>query len=892
MLLTFLRRLAEQQAYLVLQKACSEEASADPAVAVLQALALTQLGEATGARAVLGTLDTSTLDRDARVDLAAVYLALGELEQASKLLEAERRRSAAPHSLLLARLGFCRLQQGRADEALVLLEQSLSQTPRLPVFLNLLRLCLQQQHSDKGWRILSEAEAHWRQTREDWPEESRLLHDQQLRGLRLDLWLLEGALDSAESWLDARHSELLEADWCALLGGYARRLQSRDHHDQAEERLRAGLNHYPDNRTLLMQLAELAQLQGRTAQGIALLRRAIRAARQTQEPTVGLWLQLASLAMQLNPDGARQAIEHADVELHSLPTDRLPVEARTALEFQLRLARAGLAAQEQAFEEAEGVYRQLLAEQPNHVPVLQGLGQLLMQVGRIDEAVACFEQVGVIDPARGHAALINARRFPDDDATLERLETLARTPGQEGAVRASLLLQLATAWEKRQDFDRAFALADEANTAARRLLRYDAPAHRQRCARIRHAFNRALYEHRPGSGVDSTLPVFVLGMPRSGTTLVEQILAGHSCIHGAGELGVMPRVIAGLERWERRTGSGRGYPDCVDDLDSRVSQGIAANVLKELRDYNPDAHHVVDKLPHNFENIGLIKLLFPRARIISVRRDPRDIALSNYFTDYAAKHGGMGFAYHLDWIGEQLADHNLLMHHWQQVFPGDLLEVRYEDVIADPEATARRMLDYIGVAWEPQVLNFNELQRPVKTASVWQVRQPIYHSSQAKWRRYEGHLKPLIAATNRKIAWQPIEMVTLPEPGWLNRGVDHFRARELDAAERCFKTLLHFVPGHAAAGFMLGVVYCEKGHPEDGIALMEASLDRCPWNRQWREDVAAAWRRLGEPERAEATLAVSGAPGSRATEIAADFPAPARAAGSTAAALASSTGVY
>ena len=161
-------------------------------------------------------------------------------------------------------------------------------------------------------------------------------------------------------------------------------------------------------------------------------------------------------------------------------------------------------------------------------------------------------------------------------------------PSMEGSVRTGLLFQLAAVWEKRADYDKAFALADEANAASRRLLRYDPKAHRQHCARIRHAFPKALYENRPGCGHETTLPVFVVGMPRSGTTLVEQIIAGHSRIHGAGELGVIPRVIAGLERWERHTGSGRRYPDCVDDLDPQVTRRIAENVLKELREYAPD----------------------------------------------------------------------------------------------------------------------------------------------------------------------------------------------------------------------------------------------------------------------------------------------------------------
>ncbi len=341
-------------------------------------------------------------------------------------------------------------------------------------------------------------------------------------------------------------------------------------------------------------------------------------------------------------------------------------------------------------------------------------------------------------------------------------------------------------------------------------------------------------------------------MPRSGTTLVEQIIAGHSRIHGAGELGTIPRVIAGLERWERHTGSGRSYPDCVDDLDPKVILGVADNVVSELREYAPGADHVIDKLPHNFENIGLIKLLFPQAKIISVHRDARDIAISNYFMDYANKHNGMGFAYHLEWIAEQLTDYNLLMQHWETVFPGEILNVRYEDVVKDPTASARTMLAYIGVDWEPQVLEFHTLERPVKTASLWQVRQPLYTSSLGRWRNYRQHLGPFASAAKRTISVDPIEMVTLPEPGWLNRGVDRYREGDLDAAEYLFKRLLTYLPEHAAARFMLGLIYVRKGHCDDGIGLMELALERCPWNRHWRSDLAQAYRLVARDQDAVA----------------------------------------
>jgi tetratricopeptide (TPR) repeat protein len=657
--------------------------------------------------------------------------------------------------------------------------------------------------------------------------------------------------EAAEAWIDAQQESLDEAEWCALIADLAELLVARDRHAQAEEWLRTGLRRYPEHVPLHGRLAELALLLGRHVQAVALLTRAIRIASAQGQRTASLLIRLSAAALQIDPALARRAAERAHAEATLLPAG-CPAYAGLAGEADLALA--DVEAREGNYEAAERRYRQVLEQRPDRVPALLGLGRLLLQIGQIDEAVALFGRVEAADAVRGHSALIHAGRFPEDEAALHRLERLARSPG---SVRTGLLFQLAAAWEKRGDHDRAFALAEEANAASRRLLRYDPRAHRQRCARIRHAFPKALYENRPACGHESSLPVFVVGMPRSGTTLVEQIIAGHSRIHGAGELGTIPGVIAGLERWERHTGSGRHYPDCVDDLDATVIRGIAQKVLNELREYAPEADHVVDKLPHNFENIGLIRLLFPRARIISVRRDPRDIAISNYFLDYAGKHGAMGFAYDLDWIGQQLADHNLLMHHWQQVWPEGILEIRYEDLVADPEACARRMLAHIGVPWEPQVLAFDALDRPVRTASLWQVRQPLYATSIARWHQFRKHLGPLLAATNRRIAWHPIEMVTLPEPGWLNAAVDHFRNNDLDAAERRLKQLLRHLPDHAAARFVLGLIYLRKGHTADAIALMEEAVERCPWNRRWRGDLERAYRLAGRHQDA-ATLARAG----------------------------------
>ncbi len=849
--LPLLRRFIEQRQFEWLDESYIGFSPQNPDEQVLLALVCAHLGDAQAARQTLSVLDVSVLDLDAQVDLAAVHLLLGDTDAAQSLLTAAR-AEAPQHALLLARLAACHVQRQELEAARQLYERSLALQPRILAFEHLLALYLQSDEWVLAEQALENAEAFWADEKAYWPEAQAAWHSHQLRGLRLDLWLASERFAAADAWLDEQQAALGENEWCDLVGGYAQRLAERGRHAQAEDALRRGLQHYPEQQGLLQQLAQLAALQGRTPQAIALLRRALRFASRNQQPTLPLRLKLISMATQshfvLAREMALKAIDEATALQHGQNLDAAQIDHWLA---QAQVALAGVEAQEQEYSEAEARYRQVLADHPQLLVALQGLGQLYMQLGRIDDAIALFEQVKALDPVRGYAALINARRFPDDDTTLQRLEALARRPSVEGPVQSGLMLQLAAAWEKRKDYAKAFALADEANTASRKLLSYNAQAHRQRCARIRYAFNRDLFDHRPGLGNRSTVPVFVLGMPRSGTTLIEQILAGHSQIHGAGELGVIPSVIAGLERWERHVGSGRHYPDCVDDLSTKVVAGITDNVLKELQEYAPEALHVVDKLPHNFENIGLIKLLFPKARIISVRRDPRDIAISNYFTDYAAKHGGMGFAYDLGWIGEQLADHNLFMHHWNQVFPGEILEVRYEDVLADPEREARRMLAYVGVGWEPQVLNFSELERPVKTASVWQVRQPLYKTSMAKWERYVAYLEPLIRGTNARIEWQPItDMVTLPVPGLLETSVAFYLEEKLDDAEYHVQQLLHHLPEHAAASFMLGLIYVRKGYLNEGIALMLKAHEKCPWNHQWRDDLAQAYKMAGEHEKA------------------------------------------
>ena len=607
-----------------------------------------------------------------------------------------------------------------------------------------------------------------------------------------------------------------------------RLLAAAARHDEAANYLRGALRHCPNATGLLRLAADLAEVRGRDGEAVALVRRAL-----DKEPeSVALWARLAQM-------GRKGALHGA---------------AREAADQALRLARGGnpptlamaLAADAHVKSEcgdvtgAEAAWREALRLSPGFVPALSGLGHLLMQQGHVEDAVSYFKQVQAAAPLQGWAQLIHAREVPEDDSVLERMESAARQPGLEGPMRAGLLFTTSAAWDRKKAYGRAFQAAHDANEASKHHLTYRPEQHRAKVDEIMARYSREFMASRAGWGHPTRAPVFVLGMPRSGTTLCEQILAGHSAVFGAGELGQIPEQIGNLVAWEQKLGSGLTYPGCITELTREECQGIAARLLAQLQQMGPGAPHIIDKLPHNFENIGLIKLLFPNATIFHCRREPRDIAVSNYMTDYAAKFGGMGFAYDLGWIGEQLVDHDRLMRHWHEVFPGQIFEVVYEELVEDTEGWARRMLAHLGLPWEPQVLEFQSLERPVKTASVWQVRQPVYKTSKARWKRYEAHLGPLEEALAR-VPPMPaaLPLPTLPA-GLYAEGMRHLAQGEPAQAQACFEQVLAANPRHAAANQFLGAALLQLGRAPEAVVAMRRSVRLRPGHASWFENLAVA----------------------------------------------------
>lgn len=309
--------------------------------------------------------------------------------------------------------------------------------------------------------------------------------------------------------------------------------------------------------------------------------------------------------------------------------------------------------------------------------------------------------------------------------------------------RAALHFALGRLLDRRDDIDGAFRHYHAGNRIKAALAPFDAAAHAAYTDRLIEIFDQRFFAERAGFGSPSERPVFIVGMPRSGSTLVEQILSCHPDVTAAGEHDEMRRIARRLPEAVESTAR---FPDCVAAITPDIAAGLAAAYLASLERLDPppgDARRVADKMLGNFLRLGLIALMFPNARVIHCRRDPLDTALSCYVQSFER---GMRFTYDLAHLGIAYRHYERLMAHWRRALPLAMLDVQYEALVADQEGTSRQIVDFCGLDWDPCCLAFHEKERQVRTASFWQVRQPLYASSVGRWRRYEAHLGPLIEA--------------------------------------------------------------------------------------------------------------------------------------------------
>ena len=372
------------------------------------------------------------------------------------------------------------------------------------------------------------------------------------------------------------------------------------------------------------------------------------------------------------------------------------------------------------------------------------LGDVHQTFGEMDMARAAFLRALELDPRSAVAVhLLSELLSPDkasaeNQAVREHVSRLARSLGQiRPAVRDRALFAMSKVLEDQGDYDGAFAAMARANTLVRARLSFDIAKEERRLEAVARVFDKPLLERLKDSGCDSDRPIFIVGMPRSGTTLVEQIISAHPQVFGAGELLNLPQAIA-------PRGGGSAYPGWARAMRGDDGLALAQAYLASLPPPPSGEVRVTDKMFANFEHLGLIHLFLPNARIIHCRRDPRDACLSCFAARFSQ---GQSFTFNLIELGRYWRAYDRLMAHWRAVLPpGRMLEVPYEDVVGDVDTWARRLIAHCGLEWDDACLRFYESDRPVHTASLVQVRRPIYASSVGRWRRFAPHLAPLLKA--------------------------------------------------------------------------------------------------------------------------------------------------
>jgi tetratricopeptide (TPR) repeat protein len=509
---------------------------------------------------------------------------------------------------------------------------------------------------------------------------------------------------------------------------------------------------------------------------------------------------------------------------------------------------------------------------PSYTPALNNLGNALVSAGDVAAGTQKFLRVLELDPSDVPAmfALATSTRHTFADSEVQRMLgmlTRAKTRADE---RELLHFALATVLDKRGAHDEAFEHAIAGNqlkktSYRRRGLDFDPAQHLTLCDELISVFSPSNFP-RLATADSAEEPIFVVGMPRSGTTLVEQILASHPSVFGGGELSYIPQLAADLPAL---LGSPASYPLCLNRLDTTKAREIAQRHVNQLREFGGGAPRVVDKMTINFLHIGLITLLFPKARIIHCRRDPRDICLSCFFHNFASP--GLCFTFALEDLGFYYQQYERLMDHWRRFLPMPILEMQYEELVREPEKWTRALLSYCGLEWDDRCLAFHQTERQVKTASALQVRQPMYTRSVGRWKPYEAHLKPLLEAIHEPPSRDtagpraPVEITDsdktpIPAQHLFEAALKLHQAGEHAKAREYYQQILREKPNHSDAVHLMGVLEHHAGRHAEALEWIQRAIAIKSDNSAYHSNAGLVLRALGRLEEAASTL-------SRAAEL-------------------------
>jgi tetratricopeptide (TPR) repeat protein len=498
---------------------------------------------------------------------------------------------------------------------------------------------------------------------------------------------------------------------------------------EAEQLYREILRSNPDNVDAVRLLGNVTMQTGRIYEAERLFRRAVGKAPDFTLARIDLAHALKKQSrLQEAIDQCEQVIklEPDNVQAHFLLGSTQSLAAKTY--------------------EAVEAYQRVLELAPKHTGAMLGLGHVLKTVGRQEEAIEAYRNCIRLKPYNGEIywSLANLKTYRLTDEDIREMESRTadadvRDEKVSEESRVNFLFALAKAFEDRGDHERAWNYYREGNSCRRMLENYDPVRDEVMNDEIVEVFSREFLSEHTGLGHPSAEPIFVVGLPRSGSTLIEQILASHSQVEGTSELPYVGSVATSLNR---NRADGINYPRAVHELGEEHFKRLGGEYLELAQIHRTEGRpFFIDKMPNNFPSVGFIHLILPNAKIIDARRYPLDSCLSNYRQLFAR---GQTFTYDLTEIGGYFLQYQRMMDHWHEVLPGRCLTVQYEEVVTDFENQVRRLLDYCELPWEDNCIRFYETERPVRTASSEQVRQPVYTKSVHFWRNYEEQLAELI----------------------------------------------------------------------------------------------------------------------------------------------------
>jgi tetratricopeptide (TPR) repeat protein len=403
--------------------------------------------------------------------------------------------------------------------------------------------------------------------------------------------------------------------------------------------------------------------------------------------------------------------------------------------------------------EALTAYEEASRLNPKEVRLPLSIGHLHKTLGHRAESESSYKASLAIDPAFGEAywSLADLKNYVFEDAEIAAMERLLKGEGGAHEDQAQLHFALGRAFEHRKEYPRAFEHYARGNARRRKTAPFDIALFENKTGRVQACFDAAFFAARAGAGHEDPAPIFIIGLPRSGSTLVEQILASHSSVEGTFEL---PNVLTIVRELDHADAARDAYPEKVREAAAAQLTALGRRYLEETAPIRTGRMRFIDKMPNNFSHVGLIHAILPRATLIDVRRHPMDSCFST-FKQYFAE--GQSFSYDLGDLGRYYRCYLSLMAHWDRVLPGRVLHVIYEDLVVDPEGSIRRLLGHCGLEFEPACLAFHETKRPVRTASAEQVRQPLYTSGVGYWKHFERQLEPLRHALGDSLAvWRNV----------------------------------------------------------------------------------------------------------------------------------------